>query len=392
MGLSVERIEAHVRKLVEEIGPRTVGSREDGMAIEYIAGALREWGCEVGFHEVACPCWQHRSTSLTLLSSGESIPAQGCQYSAACDIVGEVAPIETMGEANDAPVAGKVCLMSAGVGRGVTLLNLIALALEARGAMGLIVNRDHANPDAFDGKVVREPDLRRMPVASVSRNSAERILASQSPVRLCIDASFWHGRTRNVQGVIPGAGPGRIFLTAHRDTGAGAPGAADDGASVAILLEIARLFSEEVPPCELRFVFTGAHERLGQGSKDYVRDNRELLEDAVMDLNFDGVGPRGGAPEALMSGSEALIERFKKTLPPDVAWEVNTAEPGRMGGDAGAFAKEGLPAVWFRTYPKGRGSTLFHTQLDDMTTLDMDLVAGAATAAVEAIRSEFWRK
>ena len=68
MDISIDNIEAHLRKLVEEIGPRPMGSREDKLAMDYIEAHLRRCGCEVEYQEFACPCWQDGSTSLTILS------------------------------------------------------------------------------------------------------------------------------------------------------------------------------------------------------------------------------------------------------------------------------------------------------------------------------------
>ncbi len=388
MGISIGRIKGHIEKLVTHIGPRTMGSREDQSTMDYITGLLREWGCDVRLHTISCPCWQHRGTSLTLLGSGQSLPAQACQFSAACDIAGEILPIGSPSEANNAPVAGKICLMHAGIDGSVTQRCLIALALEARGAKGLIVNSNHSHPDAFDGKIVREPDLRRMPVASVSGNAARRIIDSGSPVRLQIDASFWHGTTCNIQAVIPGSGPGRIFLTAHHDTGAGAPGAVDNGAGTAILLELARLFAGETPPCELRFVFCGGHERLGQGSLDYVRDNPELLEDAIMNLNLDGVGQKQGPLTALVSAPEPFTDRFVRIPGIDGVWNVTPVDEITIDSDATAFAQKGLPAISLNTLSEH--FHYGHTQFDDMDALDMELVDTAARAALEIIGSQFW--
>ncbi|MBN1675056.1 MAG: M28 family peptidase [Kiritimatiellae bacterium] len=394
MKASGERIEGYLRQLVEEIGPRNMGSREDQAAIDCIAGLLREWGHDPRLHEVACPCWQHRETRLTLLARAEEIPAQACQFSAACDIAGDIVPVDTPEAANNAPVAGKVCLMPAGMpgAGGVTLQNLVALALEARGALGLIVDRRHARRDAFDGKIVREPDLRRMPVACVSAESAAGIRASGSPVRLYIDASFWHGHTFNIEAVIAGAGPGRLFLTAHHDTGAASPGACDNGTGVAILLEVARVLAGERPPCEVRLLFTGAHERAGQGSHDFVRENKPLLADALLTMNFDGVGAAGGVLTAAATVPEPMRLALADVMRHVADWEVPAI--AKQGSDGGPFAAQGVPTAWFRTprrTPDPAGS-LAHTQFDDLARVDTELVRTTAETALEIIRSGWWRK
>ena len=193
MESSINKIMAHLRELVEQIGPRPMGSREDRLAMDTIEEHLRAYGHEVDYHEFACPCWQDRCTSLSILSTSESVPAQASQFTSPCDIAGEIVPLSSLAEVNDVPVAGKICMLTESLG-GVAQRNVAALALESRGALGLLVDRNHeTHPDAYDGKYVREPDLRRMPAACVSHTAAQRILASRSPVRLCIDASFWLG-------------------------------------------------------------------------------------------------------------------------------------------------------------------------------------------------------
>ncbi|MCZ6636238.1 MAG: M28 family metallopeptidase [bacterium] len=388
MDVSIDNIEAHLRKLVEEIGPRPMGSREDRLAMDYIEAHLRRCGCEVEYHEFACPCWQDGSTSLTILSTDQSIPAQASQFTSACDIAGEIVPLRSIAEVNDMPVAGKICLLATGLG-GVAQRNVAALALEARGALGLIVDRNHeAHPDAYDGKYVREPDLRRMPAACVSHNAAQQILASRSPVRLRIDARFWLGSTYNIQGILPGTGPGRIFMTAHHDTGAGAPGARDNGSSVSILLEFARLFSQERPPCEIRFVFTGAHERAGQGAQEFVDAHGPLVDDAVLEVNIDTVGNKSGSPTVQVCASEGLTRKFKAALPDADAWKVESVET--IGLDAGPFSKASVPALGFTT--RTGGVRVSHTQMDDMTAIDLDFIELPAKTIAHLIRSEFWKE
>ena len=181
MEITAERLHAHVQHLAEEIGPRMAGSCEDQRGMDYIAAQLRSFGLEPSYHRLDSPCWDHRSTELTLVSSGESLPAQGSFYSVPCDVTGDLVVLDDLTAVNNAPVAGKICLLSPQVGEGVSGRNIVALALEARGAAATIVDRGHARPDAHTGKYMREPDLRSMPVACVSRQVADTIRAADSP-------------------------------------------------------------------------------------------------------------------------------------------------------------------------------------------------------------------
>ena len=391
MEITAERLHAHVRHLAEQIGPRMAGSREDQRGMDYIAAQLRSFGLEPEYHRLDSPCWEHRSTELTLVSSGESLPAQGCQFSVACDVTGDVVVLESLNEVNNDEVAGKVCLLSFDVPGDVTGRNLMALALEARGAAVLIVDRRHLRPDAYDGKYVREPDLRSMPVACVSRQVAEAIRAADSPLRLAIDASFWWGHTYNIEAVIPGSGEGRVFIGAHHDSAVGAPGARDDASGVAIALELARTFSQETPPAELRLMLTGGHERLGQGAVAYVHDKADLVRSAQMDLNLDGIGVKTGTLGALVYGPEAMLERTRAVLARHGDWRIDSRGPEAMVGDGRQFAQAGLPCICPRTLAQDPLFDLNHTQFDDLDCLDIDLIQTVARASADLLRAAVWR-
>ena len=391
MALSPERIRAHTERLVADIGPRVMGTRQDQEAIDYIAGQIQALGLPPRFHRFECPCWEHRGTELTLVSSGESLPAQGSFYSVPCDVTGDLVVLDDLTAVNNAPVAGKICLLSPRVGEGVSGRNIVALALEARGAAATIVDRGHARPDAHDGKYIREPDLRSMPVACVSRQVAEAIRAADSPLRLAIDASFWWGHTYNVEVVIPGAGKGRVFIAAHHDTAPCSPGASDDAASVAIALELARAFSRNPPPCDLRVVFTGGHERLEMGAAAYVRDRAEVVREGQLALSLDGIGPLTGLPTALVCAPDELVGRLTSVLARQGDWRIKRKGPRALGGDATHFAQQGVPSVWLETLPQDPAYELFHTQFDDLAAIDLDLTCAVAEVALEVIRSAFWR-
>ena len=387
---AIERIRTHIERLVDVIGPRVMGSIEDQQAMDYIAGELRSYGLEPIYHRIECPCWQHRDTRLTLAATGEALAAQGCQFSVPCDVLGDVVVIGDITSANNAPVAGKICLLSADVGAAiggdVTGRNLLALALEARGAMALVVDRGHADPYAYDGKYIREPDLRVMPVACVSRRVAERIRSTDSPLRLTIDASYWQGHTYNIEAVIPGKGEGCTFVTAHHDTGAGSPGGNDDGASVAIALEMARIFSRQEPACELRVCLIGAHERLGQGNSHYDQNRVTQVQSRLVDLVLDGLGAGNGPSAAVVDAPDTMIELLKQVLACHGEWKVTCQERRRRASDEAGSGRMPVPHIWMNNMPEEPVHVLHHTQFDDLAHLDMALVERGAGAVADLIR------
>src|ERR687894_2768552 len=69
-------------------------------------------------------------------------------------------------------------------------------------------------------------------------------------------------RVHNIHARIPGSAPtGHVLLVAHYDSVPRAPGAADDGAGVATILEIVRAITSGSPPRnDIDIVFTDAEE------------------------------------------------------------------------------------------------------------------------------------
>ena len=114
---------------------------------------------------------------------------------------------------------------------------------------------------------------------------------------------------RNVIATLPGTGshPGSIVLMAHYDSrgpdpnnGTGrAPGADDNGSGMALLLELARLFSSRTWNQTIIFAAFSAEEQGSYGSRHFVQDS--MLDGQIFDvaINNDIVGGRPGIPQSI---------------------------------------------------------------------------------------------
>ncbi|MCC5914466.1 MAG: M28 family peptidase [Balneolaceae bacterium] len=93
-----------------------------------------------------------------------------------------------------------------------------------------------------------------------------------------------------------------ILIGAHYDSVFGSPGANDNGSGVAVLLALARYFSESTPPLNLRFLFFANEEPPffktdDMGSLAYVRDlSPEEQEKIGLMISLDGLGYFDDAP------------------------------------------------------------------------------------------------
>src|SRR5690349_6054930 len=115
-------------------------------------------------------------------------------------------------------------------------------------------------------------------------------------------------RVRNVVTLLPGtASTGRIFLVAHYDSVQTGPGANDDGAGTAAVLETARaLTGRPRLRNDVVFVLTDAEEACVCGAQAFV-DQHPLARDGGIVLNLEA---RGSTGPAIMFETAADNERL----------------------------------------------------------------------------------
>src|SRR5919112_5828262 len=103
-------------------------------------------------------------------------------------------------------------------------------------------------------------------------------------------------RVHNIHARIPGSSPtGHVVLVAHYDSVPRGPGAADDGAGVAAILEIARAITSGSPPRnDIDVVLTDAEEPGLLGAQAFVDAGRLNPQRSVV-LNLEARGTSGPA-------------------------------------------------------------------------------------------------
>ncbi|MCC6585780.1 MAG: M28 family peptidase [Bryobacterales bacterium] len=143
-------------------------------------------------------------------------------------------------------------------------------------------------------------------------------------------------KVRNVLGLIPGSDPALasevVLYTAHWDhLGKGEHifnGAVDNASGCAVLLEIARTWSELSirPRRSALFLFTAAEEAGLRGAEFFAEHPTLPLNKIALGLNFDSYFPFGRTKDVTMNGAErttfwpeiqAIARRFNLTITPD---------------------------------------------------------------------------
>ncbi len=175
----------------------------------------------------------------------------------------------------------------------------------------------------------------------------------------------------NVIAEVPGKTSAAIVLMSHYDSVPHAPGAGDDGAGVAALLEIARAI---VPGAPYRnavlFLFTDAEEVGLQGAEAFFAEHPAANRARVV-INLEGSGSRGPV-YLLRSGptSGHLIDVYRGVASHPVAQSFAEEVFARMPNDTdfSVSMRAGVPGIDFG-FAGERNH--YHTPLDTVANLDL---------------------
>lgn len=178
------------------------------------------------------------------------------------------------------------------------------------------------------------------------------------------------GRVHNVVATLPGTDPtGRVILSAHYDTTFGSPGAADDKAAVAAILETLRAVTDGEPlRNDIVVLLTDGEEPGMLGADAFVQANPAGDTDVV--LNFEATGNAGSSVLFETSAGNAdLIDRFARWVP-HPAGDSAMAALYESSGQHTDFTV--LKAAGFRglNFALVDGTAFYHHSQDTVDNLD----------------------
>ncbi|HPO16893.1 MAG TPA: M20/M25/M40 family metallo-hydrolase [Candidatus Hydrogenedentes bacterium] len=177
--------------------------------------------------------------------------------------------------------------------------------------------------------------------------------------------------TENVLVRVPGTAPTKaIVLMGHYDSTPYGPGAADDGAAVASMLESLRALKHSPPlKNDVIFAFTDGEEGGLLGAKAFLQD--PWYKDVGMAINFEARGHYGSSLMFETSQDNAFIAReFLKGAPYPVASSLMFDIAGRMPTttDYEILKKDGIPGIGFAFIG---GLIYYHTRNDNPDNLSL---------------------
>ncbi|MFW6034930.1 MAG: M20/M25/M40 family metallo-hydrolase, partial [Halothermotrichaceae bacterium] len=197
------------------------------------------------------------------------------------------------------------------------------------------------------------------------------------------------GLVKNVIVVLPGReadSKDKLAIVSHYDSVESGPGASDDGAAVAAMLETLRVF-KNLPQLknDIVFLFTDGEELGLLGAEQFVNAN-PLAKDIAFLLNFEA---RGTAGPSLMfetsSDNGKLIKEFASTVPYPNATSLTYEIYKRMPNDTDftVFKNEGIPGMNFAFIFEGYN---YHTADDNLDNLKLGTIQHHGSYALALLK------
>lgn len=375
--ISAREIEKHVRA-ISALGPRPDGSAANQAAALYLVQNFKALDLAVHRLPLQFQVLEDLETGLAILAPDEwAVPCEGHLRTGLTSEAGITAPLVHVGKAfreDLSDVEGKIVLAYEEIpfeGNGPSGIRYFGERVQdahAAGAVGFVFADYRPDDLIMTWGVMR--DLAPIPCVAISYPSycTLRDRVAREPVRACLKVtarvSSAPSDTISAGPEGPGDRPLIILLGTHYETVPTCTGANDNASSLAILLELARVFNGMPLDADLLYIATSGEEAGSFGAIEYAEKHRAWLEQrTVAVIGFDQVGgmdvplSANGTPELnrlFIESADALGFKLRVDNDPEC--------PLRTGlSDVQPFCELGIPSV----YLGGWASDLFyHTRAD----------------------------
>jgi hypothetical protein len=169
-----------------------------------------------------------------------------------------------------------------------------------------------------------------------------------------------------------------IILSAHFDSWDGATGATDNGTGTIVMMEAMRILKKMYPNPKRTIIagHWGSEEQGLNGSRAYVKDNPEIVENLQALFNQDN----GTGRVVNLSGGGFLhaydyLGRWMEAVPNQYKNEIEYNFPGTPAGggsDYASFVAAGAPAFSLSSLSWSYGNYTWHTNLDTYDKIVFD--------------------
>lgn len=333
---------------------REAGTPTEEKAAALIREELKSFGMASTLSEFTFDTWEIKKAELTVTEpynkSYQVTGYQRCGSTAEEGLEAEFLYVENGDDISLSHVAGKIVMVNEIVRKDMYLKLLKA------GAAGFVsisgsptdtgedcIPRASAIPQkVYDALNEKE---RIQGVGIHYLDAVEMVTEGAKKVRLTLLQEEVTRTSRNVEARIQGSDRADeiLTLTAHYDSVPEGPGAYDNMAGAAIIMEVCRYLKDHQPRRTVEFVWFGAEEKGLLGSRYYIKLHEQELEKHRFNMNVDLAGQLVGGNVIGVTADPSVCSMLTY-----LAAETGigmTTKNQIWGSDSNTFAWKGIPAM-----------------------------------------------
>ena len=384
MEISGKRMYSLLKKLNFECLSTFEGEKRGA---QIIADEIRSIGVEPRIETFMAPRYEIKKAKFEVTSPFKAeyeVSGYGFSGNAAKDgIEAEFYYLESFDDMCLAGAKGKIAFVAGGmnVENFKKLVKSGALAFVATSGTWL----DKKNETDLEERMLRPVHTDEGVIPGVCMRMTDGIkLVNSAPgtVKLTLEQTEGEATSQNVICEVPGKEKPEevIVFTAHYDSVIFSHGIFDNASGTVNNLEMLRYFVKYPPNRTIRFIFTGSEERGLLGSKAYVADHKDELENIRLCINVDMTGPILGYDTALVMADIGVchaMDFYKK----EIGFNMEVKQD-IYSSDAIPFADNGIPGInFFRR--AAADSTKIHCRYDIISTVTAKSLARTAGFILE---------
>jgi len=390
--------QVHLKRLCEDMGSRRVGSPDNQQATDYFAEITAGFHAHVKQQSFNCMDWQTRGAELNV--DGQIFKVHSSPYSLGCNVTTLLRSAGNLDELKNLDSPGCILLLHGELTREQLFplhfpfynppehQQMYQLLEEKRPVA--ILTATSRNPELAGGQypfpLIEDGDFDIPSVFMTSEEGDRLIPFVGKSAHLVSRAERIPSHGCNVIACFNPAAPKKIVLTAHIDAKDGSPGALDNGTGVVILLLLAELLQSYQGHHGIELVAINGEDYYGAtGEVTYFKENENLIQDILININFDGVGYKDGGTEfSLYDCENGLASLVKSTLSSyaDISEGASWPQSDHM-----VFVQQGIPAIAFTSqqFPY-LTSAITHTANDRLELVDCKKLVQTADVVYQLLK------
>lgn len=322
--VSAAKAYGYLEILAGRIGERPAGTAAEGRAVSYIESQFRAWGLDTTIQPIAVPVW-HEQRARLWVDGGPTVdfPAKAVVFSGTTPAEGISGEFVDLGTASprdlkDKDLKGKIVLIKRDVYIDYPDIWLTD-KLVPLGIAGMIFYSAPGRAEIPSVYFNFKRALKEFTPPSVDiryEDAARLVQMHPKRVNLIIQAQIEWSESHTVTGELRGTTKSDelVLFSAHDDTAYSSPGATDDSAGLAVVMELARAFAAGPKPARtMRFIAWGGHELGLLGSETYLRTHPGEVPKILAIVNFDVIGATLGTLDWTGTGDDQWFKFLVQT-------------------------------------------------------------------------------